>query len=29
MAEFSGTVTPLHRLARLVGPDLSRAATPR
>ena len=28
MAEFSGTVTPLHRLARLVGPDLSRAATP-
>jgi putative transposase len=26
MAEFYGTVTRLHRLAQLVGPDLSRAA---
>ena len=26
MAEFYGTVTQLHRLARGIGPDLSRAA---
>jgi len=26
MAEFYGTVTQLHRLARVVGPTLSRAA---